>query len=381
MIQFLTNPCLLFLSFCMISTVDGSPNRSLQLEIERSLDKGLQWLYGEQNRTTGYWGAPEYPALTALVLRSTLGHPNQEETKKYGDQAGLGFKFLRSKVQTDGGIYGKGLASYNTAISLMAFLQRKNPADEEIIRSARRFLINQQSDFDEKGKTDNLFDGGIGYGSTWAHSDLSNTHLAMEALYYAKHTLGSEESDQADLDWQAAIDFVSRCQNLPDTNTQVWVSDHQEDRGGFVYFPGKSMAGERTDGNGTVSLRSYGSMSYAGLLSFIYAEMEPADPRVLAVNDWISQNYQIDENPGMGKQGLFYYYHTMAKALSLAGIDQLKQPTGGAVDWRKELTFALLDQQDQEGFWVNESGRWWEKDPVLVTCYAILALERIYYAL
>ena len=141
------------------------------------------------------------------------------------------------------------------------------------------------------------------------------------------------------------------------------------------------MAGERTDENGSVSLRSYGSMSYAGLLSFIYAEMNPSDSRVLAVKDWLRKNYQIDENPGMGKQGLFYYYHTMAKALSLSGIDQLKLPSGEIRDWRKELTLTLLDLQNNQGFWVNESGRWWEKDPVLVTCYAMLSLERIYYAL
>ena len=141
------------------------------------------------------------------------------------------------------------------------------------------------------------------------------------------------------------------------------------------------MAGERNDGNGTVSLRSYGSMSYAGLLSFIYAEMDPADPRVIAVKEWLNQNYQIKENPGMGKQGLFYYYHTMAKALSIAGIDTLNPSQNVSKDWKRELSLTLLDLQSSQGFWVNESGRWWEKDPVLVTCYAMLALERIYYAL
>ena len=359
----------------------GSPNLSIKQEIERSLDKGLHWLHGEQNSSSGYWGSPQYPALTALVLRATLGHPNDEEVKGYQDQVSKGFNFLRSKVQSDGGIYGKGLASYNTSISLMAFLQLNDPLDEEVIRGARKFLVNQQSDFDQKGKTDHLFDGGVGYGSTWAHSDLSNTHLAMEALYYAKKSLPGKEEDQSDLDWQAAIDFVSKCQNLSESNPQSWVSSHEEDRGGFIYFPGNSMAGERNDGNGTVSLRSYGSMSYAGLLSFIYAEMDPADPRVLAVKEWLNQNYQIKENPGMGKQGLFYYYHTMAKALSIAGIDTLKPAQDVSKDWKRELSLTLLDLQSNQGFWVNESGRWWEKDPVLVTCYAMLALERIYYAL
>ena len=377
---FLRGACLC-VSISLNLQVQASPNTSLKLEIERSLDKGLSWLHGEQNTTGGYWGSSQYPALTALVLRATLGHPSVKETKKYSEQITSGFKFLRTKVQSDGGIYGKGLASYNTSISLMAFLQQNDPIDKSIIQSARRFLVNQQSDFDEKGKRDNVFDGGVGYGSTWAHSDLSNTHLALEALYYAKKTIGSKEEDITKLDWQAAIDFVSKCQNLPETNGEAWVSQHPDDLGGFVYFPGNSMAGEREDANGTVSLRSYGSMSYAGLLSFIYAEMDGSDPRVLAVREWLTKNYQITENPGMGKQGLYYYYHTMSKALSLAGIDQIKDSSGKSRDWRKELTLALLDTQSNDGYWVNESGRWWEKDPVLVSCYAMLALERIYYAL
>ena len=75
--------------------LQASPNTSLKLEIERSLDKGLNWLHGEQNATDGYWGSSQYPALTALVLRATLGHPSVKETKKYREQITEGFKFLQ----------------------------------------------------------------------------------------------------------------------------------------------------------------------------------------------------------------------------------------------------------------------------------------------
>ena len=353
---------------------------SLKQETERALDKAVAWLSSQQN-DQGYWGSDQYPALSALALRSIMGHPSKDLLKKYSKQIDDGFSFLRTKVQSDGGIYGKGLASYNTSISLLAFLQRNDPLDSEIIETARRFIINQQSDFDRKGENDNLFDGGIGYGSTWAHSDLSNTHLALEALYYAKNTIKQSEQNQIDLDWGAAIDFVSKCQNLPSNNKQDWVSSSSDDLGGFVYFPGKSMAGETKDEHGKVSLRSYGSMSYAGLLSFIYAEMKPNDSRVLAVKQWLLENFSIEENPGMGLQGLYYYYHTMSKALSLSNIDRIKNNDGEAIDWRQKLAVKLFDLQTPEGYWINESGRWWEKDPVLVSCYAILTLERIYYAL
>jgi len=356
-------------------------NVSVKKEIERSIDKGISWLNNQQQLPNGHWGSPDYPALTALALRSLLGHPDAHKAGKYTKQIEAGFAFLRSKVQSDGGIYGKGLASYNTSISLLAFLQKKDPSDAEIIQDARRFIINQQSDFDQKGVTDNLFDGGVGYGSTWAHSDLSNTHLALEALYFVKKSIKEKESPLVDLDWDAAIEFVSKCQNLPQANDQEWVSAEKEDLGGFIYFPGKSMAGERTSDEGRVSLRSYGSMSYAGLLSFIYAEMSSDDSRVVAVRDWLSQNFTVEENPGMGMQGLYYYYHTMAKALTLSGVEEIVTADEKSVDWREKLAFKLFDEQESDGFWINESGRWWEKDPVLVSCYAILALERIYYAL
>ena len=373
---------LLWAKFLLFSFVYGKNpvDLSIQLEVKRAVEKGLSWLNTEQIRTSGHWGDSDYPAFTGLALRANLGAPHSEIDAKTEKVLSKGFEFLASKVQSDGGIYGKGLASYNTSICMMALMQAKNPKFEPIIVKARNFLINQQSDFDQKGEIDNTFDGGIGYGSTWAHSDLSNTHLAMEALFYAKKSFQSKEGESLDLDWDSAISFVSKCQNLKSTNSEEWVSEHVDDKGGFIYFPGNSMAGDRETKGNQVALRSYGSMSYAGLLSFIYAEMNADDERVKAVRTWLSQNFSVKENPGMGPQGLYYYYHTMAKALSLSGAKEIQDANGKVRDWRRELAMELINNQNPEGFWINENGRWWEKDPILVSCYAILSLERILYA-
>ena len=183
-----------------------------------------------------------------------------------------------------------------------------------------------------------------------------------------------------ELDWSAALEFVSRCQNLETTNdlSKRYLSVKEEDKGGFVYFPGDSKAGEVEVSDEKVALRSYGSMSYAGLLSFIYAEMNPNDPRIKAVMEWLSRNYSIEENPGMGAQGLYYYYHTMAKALTVADLQKFKLADGTTVDWREKLAVELFDRQQPDGSWINkDSSRWWEDDPVLVTSYALLALENI----
>ena len=122
-------------------------------------------------------------------------------------------------------------------------------------------------------------------------------------------------------------------------------------------------------------------MSYAGLLSYIYADLKKDDPRVLAVYDWLKENYTLEENPGMGQQGLYYYYHTMAKALSACDVNVLRLTHEKTIDWRKELSLKLINLQKNDGYWVNETGRWWEADPVLVTAYAMISLDIIYRGL
>ena len=359
-----------------------SSNLSVKKEVLHAIGKGVRWLEKQQEKN-GVWGEEDYPALTAMAVSAILNDPGRDPAGKPSPAVEKGLAFILSKAQSDGGIYGKGLASYNTSISLMTLMQANRPELDPAIKKARRFLINQQSDFDARGKADNAFDGGIGYGSRWAHSDLSNTYIALEALHYAEKYLkrDTETKLEIDLDWEMALQFIQRCQNLPETNPEKWADGRKENRGGFIYFPGSSMAGEEKLSGGKVALRSYGSMGYAGLLSFIYAKMDASDPRVAAARDWLGINYTIKENPGMGPQGMFYYFHTMAKALTLLEEDTLTLPDGRKVDWRDELAKRLFDLQDAKGFWVNANGRWWEKDPVLVTCYALLTLERIYYTL
>jgi squalene-hopene/tetraprenyl-beta-curcumene cyclase len=55
--------------------------------------------------------------------------------------------------------------------------------------------------------------------------------------------------------------------------------------------------------------------------------------------------------------------------------------TGQRLNWRKELALRLLNLQQRDGSWVNDNGRWWERDPALVTSYAVLALELVHRGL
>ena len=358
-----------------------NPYLSLKLEIKHAIKRGNEFLKSKQQDGT-HWGDPSIPALGALALTAAVGDPNLDPKAAPPAYVDAGYTWLLAAQKDDGGIYGKGLASYNTSAAVMALVARGKKADEPALLKARAFLIDQQTDWGVKGDTDNKYDGGVGYGSSFAHSDLSNTYLALEAL--AKSRMIAKDGDhgkQPELDWKAALQFVSRCQNLEETNDQEWASNDPDNKGGFVYFPGDSAAGEQELPDGRTALRSYGSMSYAGLLSLIHAELSPGDPRLTAVLEWLGNNYTLKENPGLGAQGLYYYYHGMAKSLAAANLEKLPLGNGKSADWRRDLGTLLVSTQKADGSWINENSRWWENDAVLVTSYVVLTLEQIYYTL
>lgn len=365
---------------CCVSAIAATPQKhdiSFANEVKHAIDKGLDWLAANQ-KTNGCWSTPDHPAVTALALEAFMGEPTGKFQKNPTSTVNNGYKFVLSNVKPDGGIYAKELQNYNTAICMMALVTSKNPQYADVLRHSRQWLTGQQIDLNEKGKIDSPFDGGVGYGDKHDHSDMNNTLTALEALYYTKYLDHDEPASANDLNWPAVIHFIQSCQNLPVYNKEPWVSTDAKDKGGFIYTPTESKAGSTTNSNGRVALRSYGSISYAGLLSYIYADMKQDDPRVSAVMDWLKNNWTVEENPGMGEQGLYYYLHLMTKGLNIVNVNELTLNNGKTVDWRKAVAMKLIDLQKADGSWQNSAGRWWEKDPALVTAYSVMTLEMIY---
>ena len=368
----------------------ASQDVSLQNEVRISAQKGIAFLKSKQI-PSGAWGdanvPASQPALTALAVLCFEGDPSRPKNSPLPEEAQKGIAFLLASQQPDGGIYtDKALATYNTSLALTALSLA--PLDEKTRQAAikaRRFVIGLQRNFDDKNEPtadstyDSPYNGGIGYTSHTTYSDLSNTHFALEALYYSKNLFADDPAakDEPKLNFDAAIKFVSRCQQLKATNDQEWVSEDAANKGGFVYRPGESKVEPDKSATGKQPLRSYGSMSYAGLLSFIYADMDPKDPRITAVIEWLNKNFTLEENPGLGAQGLYYYYHTLAKALSLAKIDEMTGKDGKKINWRSALAKEMFNKQKPDGSWMNDNGRWMEKDPVLSTAYAVLTLEHL----
>jgi squalene-hopene/tetraprenyl-beta-curcumene cyclase len=354
---------------------ERSPDISFRHEIQHAIDQGLSFLLASQN-SNGWWSTADHPALTALALTAFMGEPT-DRYRPPPRAISNGFAYLVASVKPDGTIYRTALINYNTSISMMALVAARNPAYDDILRRARASLIKAQLDLGTPGQVDSPADGGFGYGDNDKSADLNNTLTVLEAMYYTRHLVRDRPAAR-DLNWAAALRFIQNCQNLSDPKKQGAVSEDPKDRGGFVYAPSAAPPAAAKPPPGRSPLRSYGSISYAGLLSFIYADLPRNDLRVTAVLDWLRSNYTLQENPGVGDEGFYYYLHLLSKGLAAAQVDQLELKDGRTVDWRHETTMCLINLQRRDGSWVNTNGRWWEKDPNLVTAYSVIALEIIY---
>lgn len=303
------------------------------------------------------------PGVTAVIAAGLLRNGYSPDDPVVA----AALRYIEKSVKKDGGIYDKGLANYTTSVAIMALKDaNKDGKYDSILKNAGAFLKGLQHD--ESG--DDVASGGVGYKAK-DRPDLSNTAYFVEALIAA----GVPKDDPA---IQRALKFVSRCQNLPgETNDQPFAKKTTEDdKGGLTYVP--IVEDESKYKTAAGGLRSLGAMTYNGLKSFLYAGVGKDDPRVKGAVDWVRRHYTLDESPGMGQAGLYYYYHTFAKALQALGEDSFEDAKGTKHDWRAELTAALQNRQKDNGSFVNMPDKaFGEADPNLATGFAILALSYV----
>lgn len=352
-------PALCFLSALMLL----QPVTAGAQSIDEMRQKALQFLEVTQS-DDGSWTNSDAVGITGLVTSSLLmsGKPVDDPLVKKG------LDFLVSKQQSTGGIHTavSRHQNYETCIAILALSEaNKDGRFTEVIKKAELFLRGLQWDEGEGIETSDGAYGGGGYDSK-QRPDMSNTQFLIEALQKA----GVAKDDPA---MQKALVFVSRAQNLESVHNQLPFAGKVND-GGFIYTPakgGESKAGTTENGGH----QSYGSITYAGLKSMIYAGLDKDDQRVKAATMWLKKHYTLEENPNMGAQGLFYYYQTMAKTLSVVGEQELEDDKGVKHAWKKDLAAKLASLQQENGSWVNEADRWYEGDPNLVTAYSLIALS------
>ena len=153
-----------------------------------------------------------------------------------------------------------------------------------------------------------------------------------------------------------ALIFVSRCQNLEsEDNTTPFAAKNPD--GGFYYTPaagGESEAGKTANGG----LRSYGSMTYAGLKSMIYAGVGPDDPRVKAAVEVDARSTTTSTTTrAWAPPACITTTTPFAKALDAASIKEIEDAKGDKHDWRQDLLAQLVRRQQPNGSWVNDENR------------------------
>jgi squalene-hopene/tetraprenyl-beta-curcumene cyclase len=333
-------------------------------DVEAMTAKAIDYLRTKGQKEDGSFSPNTGSAVTSLVTTALLKQGRTPDDP----MVAKALKYIETFVREDGGIHAQDSKqiNYETCIAMMCFAEaNKDGRYDKTLKKADAFLKGQQwHELQGKEKSDPYY-GGTGYGND-KRPDLSNTTFMIDALKAA----GNDENSEA---IQRALVFVSRCQNLETEHNTTPFAAKKPD-GGFYYTPaagGQSQAGTTEEG----ALRSYGSMTYAGLKSMIFAGVKKDDKRVQAAITWLSKNYKLDENPGMGDAGLYYYYHTFAKSLDALGQDTFKDDKGVEHDWRQELLATLKAKQQPDGSFINENNKWLEGDANLVTGYALLALS------
>ncbi len=369
-------------------------------QAEAMAERAIAFLRERQDEASGGWNhresGPNLPAITGLVVNGMLLDP---EINGRDPAVRRGVEYILRFSQADGGIYDRILPSYNTSICVSALAQLE-PDDpnygvaREVIDAAVRLLRGlqfseeAQAPAGEAGVTtervdrDHPFYGGIGYGTS-GRPDNSNLTFMLQAL----HDAGVPGDDPA---FQRALVFLARTQMLDEVNDMDYAEGSAQ--GGFIYATspdgeqigvGESKAGEieevTPDGRRVSRLRSYGSMTYAGFKSMVFADLTPDDPRVRAAMGWIRRNYTLRENPGIGNDGLYYYYLTFARALDTLGTPVLDiyedEDRSRETLWPVDLIEQLAEMQEEDGSFRSVDTRWMEGDPVLITAYSLIALQ------
>ena len=333
----------------------GALSAATRQDLMKSLASGAAFLRSQQS-AEGTFDAN--PGVSAVATAALLRQPGLSR-EKLMESGGKALDAIAKLAKPDGGIYDKVIPHYITAVSVMALAAGGRPADKPLIEKGRRYLAEHIWDEGEGIQPTDKWYGGIGYGGS-----SPDRRADIISLEYALRAMKEAELPANDAAWEKAIKFLQRTQNNSETNDQGWASND----GGFVYYPGFTY---HTDG-GT---KSYGSATYAGVISYAWANVKKDDARVQAVLKWVRDNYTVDENPGMGQKTLYYYYLVFAKALQAVGQPTIVDAKGRGHNWREELGKKLMSLQHPEGYWVNTDKAEMQDNKVLVTAFTMQAIE------
>ena len=369
--------------------------------LKSTYQTAADWMVGQQE-AAGSWktGVPGQestsPSYTGLIVTALANAP-EELKAKYKPAVDKAVAYLLSKRNLDGSV-GEGptgtfLKTYATAITLMALSSvERTDAIDDAIRGAQAYLKSNQL-------REGVNRGGSGYGDDapamgpdgkpvmkQTVANMSTTGFTAEGLQMS----GLPKDDEF---WKLVVEFVRKCQNSSETNTDAqWLSALKEkglsvgDDGGLYYAPIADGAAQKAGTKKIAdreTIQSYGSMTYDGIKTYLYAGLQKNSPEVKAAIDWVRKNYTVEVHPGFAfdaaqrhhLRGLYHYYMVMARALDAFGETPFETFDGKKHDWPAELAGQLLKTVKETKMWQNENPGWYEGDPVLVTSYVLVACD------
>jgi squalene-hopene/tetraprenyl-beta-curcumene cyclase len=337
-------------------------------------------------------------AYTALTVRALTNAPPALRTK-YQSAIDKGLAFILGKSNPDGS-FGEGdsgtyMKTYATAVALSALsTQPRTEKVADAIRGAQAYLKRNQL-------REGPHKGGLGYGDeepkrnpeTGAFEVKRSTIANLSATAEAAEAMKNSGVSLSDDFWPLVTEFVRKCQNNSEVNKDPEFMAALKEKGmsvdddGSLYYTPVADGKVQKAGTRKIADREfivgYGSMTYDGMKTYLYAGLRRDSPEVKSALDWIRRNYTLDAHPGFAfnpgtkthLRGLFYYYLMMARALDACGERPLLTPDGRQRDWPVELGEQLLKTMRESKSWQNDNPAWYEGDPVLVTGYVLNALD------
>ncbi len=351
-------------------SISGKPiDLSLRREVARTIDRGNQWLMDHQD-PSGFWSDSNHLAVTAYALMALQRDPEEYHREKKEPLLAIGYQFLRSCVQEDGGIYRQGArSSLDTAASILAMMLPQDEELDAIILNGRQFLIDEMSAFQHSFKNASGFRNELRQQQLLHTPPLPILMRSIEALRLTRPIVEVSAANSQDSHHDFLVRLVEQYQFGSARNAGVNESrtNPKDLHGGFS---GSLM--------GADSKNPAGCYSFAGLLSYLYLDLESSDSRIEAAKEWLNQNFALSENPGSGQRDLLAYYLSMAKAWTALGVHEIKSGEQAPKDWRHDLALQLMNLQQGDGSWRDKTVEGLEQDPALATSYALITLGILY---
>ncbi len=333
-----------------------------------------------QQAADGGWHSVTYgsmkpgASITAHVLYA-MSHVPADLRKPYRKQLERGLAFLRIGIGRKGFVTPPDgtldYPTYATALTLSAVRKLGLRLPKKEHKQLVAYLVREQLTEKKGFKPGHPDYGGwdlLGGSGTVGVTSGSNISLAA----YVLEALQPEKSAAVVKARKRAVAWLSGCQNFPQD-------------GGFFFHPQNEHLGNKAlwADNAGKSPRSYGTATCDGIacLRIIGGKTKKQSKRLQTALTWLASHGDVKFVPGFEKapktlgwkEGLrFYYYGRLATVLPLLSQSE-------ATARRKKLREILVKDQKSDGRWQNDSARMREDDPLIATCFAIVALAELEY--